>query len=505
MSDNDASDDDDDDFLYLFDRFPTPDDVLAKVRRHDTIKYFKLAAAKNTTPLMPDDIDKALDENFVPWHKFHDDIVQSFANSRGTTKAGAARGSVRHMDTKVALKKEFCNSRIEEFTTVDRKNAWRSVLQTFACLYIEELENNYEKEQYDLSTRIDNILASTWTPMDKIHEECIYMIAGAMMKAADDKIQQQRTTDTLRESLRELLRLQKITKDEAIKVNAPTGRVVRREAVSLTYCSPEFYSIICKYESVYHTLLNEDGIKMYGEGLLKQINSLLNRKDVGMKNLLGAWADDTDAREVSLYFINYYTNLRGKDYARKYNAKIITSSETHRAEVGLRYQLAKEKHESERLHVSQNDDDDGDDGNTVKEDFKSKTLPMLRKICGENGLIKGGKKAEVIKRIQKHMANLRMAEPAPADESLENAEGDAVEEGGDESFFDTMRYKQLKALCREYGLHVSGNKSTLLDRLRTHFDSLENENEASDSDEEDDDPNEEEEMIALYEESDLKK
>ena len=127
------------------------------------------------------------------------------------------------------------------------------------------------------------------------------------------------------------------------------------------------------------------------------------------------------------------------------------------------------------------------------------------KICGENGLIKGGKKAEVIKRIQKHMANLRMAEPAPADESLENAEGDAVEEGGDESFFDTMRYKQLKALCREYGLHVSGNKSTLLDRLRTHFDSLENENEASDSDEEDDDPNEEEEMIALYEESDLKK
>jgi hypothetical protein len=211
---------------------------------------------------------------------------------------------------------------------------------------------------------------------------------------------------------------------------------------------------------------------MYGEGLLKQINSLLSRKDVGMKNLLGAWADDTDAREVSLYFINYYTNLRGKDYARKYNAKIITSSETHRAEVGLRYQLAKEKHESERLHVSQNDDDDGDDGNTDKEDFKSKTLPMLRKICGENGLIKGGKKAEVIKRIQKHMANLRMAEPAPAEESLENAEGDAVEEGGDESFFDTMRYKQLKALCREYGLHVSGNKSTLLDRLRTHFDSL---------------------------------
>jgi hypothetical protein len=152
MSNNDASDNDDDDFPYLLDRFPSPDDVLAKVRRHDTIKFFKLTAAKNISPLKPDDIDKALDENFVPWAKLHEDVVQSFANSRGTTKAGAARGSVRHMDTKVALKKEFCNSRIEEFTTIDRKNAWRSVLQTFACLYIEELENNYEKEQYDLST-----------------------------------------------------------------------------------------------------------------------------------------------------------------------------------------------------------------------------------------------------------------------------------------------------------------------------------------------------------------
>jgi hypothetical protein len=63
---------------------------------------------------------------------------------------------------------------------------------------------------------------------DKIHEECIYFIASAMMKAADDKIQQQRTTDTLRKSLRELLRLQKIIKDEAIEVNAPSGGVVRR-------------------------------------------------------------------------------------------------------------------------------------------------------------------------------------------------------------------------------------------------------------------------------------
>jgi hypothetical protein len=167
--------------------------------------------------------------------------------------------------------------------------------------------------------------------MDNIHKECIYFIAGAMIKAANDKIQQQRTSDSLRESLRVLVMLQTTTKEGAIEVEAPTRRVERREAVSLNYASPELFNVICKYESVYHALLNEDGIKKHGEGLLKQINALLSRKDVRMKDLLGAWADDGDAREVSKFFLNYYTNLRGKDYARKYNAQIISSTETHRA------------------------------------------------------------------------------------------------------------------------------------------------------------------------------
>ena len=30
----------------------------------------------------------------VPWRKFHEDIVQSVAAAKGTTKAGATRGSV---------------------------------------------------------------------------------------------------------------------------------------------------------------------------------------------------------------------------------------------------------------------------------------------------------------------------------------------------------------------------------------------------------------------------
>lgn len=49
----------------------------------------------------------------------------------------------------------------------------------------------------------------------------------------------------------------------------------------------------------------------------------------------------------------------------------------------------------------------------------------------------------------------------------DNAEKDPDEREQDE--FDTMKVSQLKALCKEYGLKVSGKKAELQDRLRGHF------------------------------------
>jgi hypothetical protein len=128
------------------------------------------------------------------------------------------------MDRKVSLQEKFSKCKIEEFDTIDHRDAWRSVLHTFTCLYIEELENSVNKDRAidELSTRIDDILATPWSPVDSSHAETLYYIAGAMTKAANDKIQQKGTTDTLRDSLSTLVLLHKTTKDEAIKANAPT-------------------------------------------------------------------------------------------------------------------------------------------------------------------------------------------------------------------------------------------------------------------------------------------
>ena len=117
--------------------------------------------------------------------------MQSVADAKGKSKSGAARWSVMHMNKKCSLKEKLCESHIEEFDTIDRKDAWRSVLQSFACLYIEELENNANKAHDELSKKIDDILATPLNSMDNIQKECIYFIAGAMIKASNNKIQQQ--------------------------------------------------------------------------------------------------------------------------------------------------------------------------------------------------------------------------------------------------------------------------------------------------------------------------
>ena len=76
----------------------------------ETVEHFKLFATKNLSPLTPDEIDKALNPDYVPWRNFHTDLVQSVADAKGKSKSGAARWSVMHMNRKCSLKEKLCES-----------------------------------------------------------------------------------------------------------------------------------------------------------------------------------------------------------------------------------------------------------------------------------------------------------------------------------------------------------------------------------------------------------
>ena len=94
---------------------------MTVIREHETVKRFKLFATKKLSPLTPDEIDKALNPDYVPWNNFYADLVQSVADAKGKSKSGAARGSVMHMNRKCSLNEKLCESHIEKFDTIDRK------------------------------------------------------------------------------------------------------------------------------------------------------------------------------------------------------------------------------------------------------------------------------------------------------------------------------------------------------------------------------------------------
>jgi len=86
---------------------------LAAVRKHRSVRQFQIFAEKRLNALTCVQIGKALDDEFVSWGKFHEDIVQSISDAKGMTKSGAVCGSVMHMNTKVLLKEKFGNCKIE--------------------------------------------------------------------------------------------------------------------------------------------------------------------------------------------------------------------------------------------------------------------------------------------------------------------------------------------------------------------------------------------------------
>ena len=195
-STNDDSDDEDLYLCYLNDKYYGWKDALNELMNHPITKSCIAYAgtAGCTSSMTATEVEKALDPSYIEWEILHTNIIEGIANLQSKSKYGASLDSVQFSESKTELKREFCNNRIEDFdATKERRNSWRSLLQTLACTYITILENSARSNLRDLHNRIDEILAKEWKPDDDTHEQCIYYICGAMLSAANKKIQQQRT------------------------------------------------------------------------------------------------------------------------------------------------------------------------------------------------------------------------------------------------------------------------------------------------------------------------
>ena len=412
MSESSGSDDEFDEIdvysMDLYDRTAKVKDILAKIREHTTFVSFRSFAESGFALLKPKQIDAVLDVKVVNWDDFHTKVLESIVDNRGTNKTNASRNATAHMDACAKLKTSISRSNPPDFATESEYslNEWRSVVYTVACLFISELESSATRAVDDLSTKIDSILATPFVPLNDVHAEVLYYIAGAALEAAKRKIANKRTSETLKRSLEMLLRQQSTSKKEAVAAGMPTRRVADREVVSLNYASNAFYDVVCKYESVYRAVLNDDSILMYGEGVLRSVSALLSRKDVGLQEIL----DESEVVEVSTFLLNYYSGLRGKDFVRKENAQVVRSGETHRATIGVKHEMAKERNEKER--------------ESKGESLDTMMRNQLVGLCRQYKLKVSGNKPELLGRIREHMQKMKEEEGRSDEVVAEKVEAD---------------------------------------------------------------------------------
>jgi SAP domain/LETM1-like protein len=89
---------------------------------------------------------------------------------------------------------------------------------------------------------------------------------------------------------------------------------------------------------------------------------------------------------------------------------------------------------------------------------------QLKALCKERGLNVTGKKDDLIERLREHFTNV-----ANGQDSQSHKDDLPVVDLRDA---DNMKAAELKALCKERGLKVTGKKADLIERLREHFTSV---------------------------------
>jgi len=141
-STNDDSDNESRYLCYLNDKYYGWKDALNELTNHPITKACIAYAgtAGCTSSMTAAEVEKALDPSYIEWEILHTNIIE------GISKYGTSLDSVQFSESMTELKREFCNNRIEDFdATKERRNSWRSLLQTLACTYIMILENSEGK------------------------------------------------------------------------------------------------------------------------------------------------------------------------------------------------------------------------------------------------------------------------------------------------------------------------------------------------------------------------
>jgi hypothetical protein len=343
MSDSDSEDEERVEYFYdIIDRSPDVDDILEKLRHSPMVRAWKIPLSCRL--LIEAEIDSLLDPSVVDWNDFYLSYLESISKHRGTNSKNACERSHSQIDELESLSDCLMKDHPECIVggSSSKKNEWQSCINVLIFEFQREINNHLHKGSADLPTRVRDILACPFVPTDNKHGETMYYIAGAVLNMIGKL--ESRSMKKYTPALKEIRENAVSTKTEARNDSLPMAKVESKERVGLCYINRPFYDLILKIESVFHTLLSEKNIALYGIQIVADIVVALSKENLGFGDFFSESHDDDVKLEVIRRIIFSYGRTRGKDFVRKMNAQVgAKHHETLRSALGTTAAIAEQK------------------------------------------------------------------------------------------------------------------------------------------------------------------
>lgn len=440
--------------LDLVECAPDIDTLLERVKQGMIYRGFVASTKYNTgVSLKEAEVKMMVDPTHVPWDAFHTGLLHSIFDNRASNKTNAATCTRSHSDEKMRLMQELHEAYPSSLSnlTDHRKQTWRSGVDALAVDFIREFENIVVKGGGDILKEIEKVLGKKWEPTDDEHARTIYYVCGAVLRMAENTSNDK--TEEYASTYAALKSNASTTKEAAREAGLPYERVDDTEAVSLIYPTKAFYQVMLKIESVFHNILGEDNVLLFGVGIVGDIVHMLCKMDVGFAQLLPD-AEEGAITAVYQRVLDMYGNTRGKDFACKRNAKHGASkTETTRATLGTIEQLNHLKKAKRAKEAKQKKEAEVETTTAAAKKKKKKSKSATEQSNGKSS-----------DDVSKQSEAVSSGEKKKSKKKQSNGKSDGKAQVDDE--FSDMKVQDLKVELGKRRLAVSGRKADLLGRLR---------------------------------------
>ena len=368
--------------------------ILDKIKKSFSFAALIAGSKVGSTLLNKEEILMLIDPSIVDWDKFHTDYIESIAMYRASSSDTARHSTIRHQDYVEKLVKTIKGKIPPSIASGGEMKVigWKAGIEMIAPEIQREMNHSIFHGARDLHKDVLDILKSNWEPIDDEHAATIYYITGAMLRVVENLKKKKHGHPFLQHFLDKAT----TTKDQAKSSSLPCERVATTEHHQLFYANEQFYDVMVRIESVFDYLLNVDNFAKYGIDLTDQLKDMLVKMDIGFRQFMPTDTPEDSVMVVTNRILNAYVHMRGKDYTTKQNAQRgYNYHETHRANIGVKAQLARDKRRENDGKLKSNRTTNDNEASA----YEKMKNTELKKLLRDRNLKVGGNKEKLISRL----------------------------------------------------------------------------------------------------------